>query len=142
VIWGGFVLQPNESATITLDVSMTPAACAAGQTVTLITGTRTTARTPSGGFVDVTGGPVTTNAITGLSSTTCAGAISGALPAAPGPAAPAPAAAAPTAAATPTLPRVGTGVAADHGAGRALAVAAGVALLLAGAGTVIRRRHA
>jgi hypothetical protein len=68
VSWGGFVLEPGESATITITLEATPAAGTNGRAVMLITGTTTTARTASGGFVNVRGGALTTAGITGLAN--------------------------------------------------------------------------
>jgi hypothetical protein len=85
VSWGGFALDPNETATITMSLDVTPSAAAQGRAVTLITGTTTTGRTASGGLVNVRGGELTSAAISGLAN---GGLVLGPLSAGPGPALP------------------------------------------------------
>lgn len=68
VAWGGFVLNPGQSATITMVLDVVPAPGSAGNAVTLITGTTTTGRTASGGLVNERGGGLSSTAISGLAS--------------------------------------------------------------------------
>jgi hypothetical protein len=128
VQWGGFVLDANETATITIVLDVTPGAGSVGRPVTLFTSTSTTGRTLSGGIVNVAGPALDTTQVRGLLG---GGIVTTAAPAPP----PAPAAAPPVPArppaapaAAPALPRVGTGV---RGAPMAWLPAAALAGLLA-----------
>jgi hypothetical protein len=111
VSWGGFALNPGESANITLTLEVTPATGTAGRPVTLITGTTTTARTATGGLVNVRGGALTTAGLSGLAN---GGLVSGAV-----------------AAATTLMPRVGSAVT-DNPATSLLLLAALVTLTTGG----------
>jgi hypothetical protein len=124
VRWGGFALSPGESASITMNLDVVPAMVSVGRASVIITSTNTTARSASGGFVNVTGPELTTASVSGLAGGgIVAGAVTpaaggGAIPGAgpTGPAAPVPAPAAPGA---QVLPRVGAG-GADGAGGRAV----------------------
>jgi hypothetical protein len=108
VQWGGFVLDANETATITIVLDVTPSAGSVGRPVTLFAGTSTTGRTLAGGIVNVTGAGLNTSQVSGLLN---GGIVTTAAPAPPPPAVPPSAPARPPAApaAAPALPRVGTG---------------------------------
>lgn len=131
VSWGGFTLAPAESASITLVTDITPSAASVGRVVTLITGTTTTARTATGGFVQVSGPALTTSSVTGL--------LSGGFVLSPGQ--PPAAAAAAAAAGGTALPRTGAGTAGDGGPWRPVAAVLSL-LVLAGlpAALLLRRR--
>jgi hypothetical protein len=118
VAWGGFALNPGESATIALTLEVTPATGTAGRAITLITGTTTTARTATGGLVSVRGGALTTAGISGLAN---GGLVAGAV-----------------AAATGMLPRVGAAVTDTPATGMLLLAA--LAALTAGGALAHRRR--
>ncbi len=66
VRWGGFVLGPGERASMTMILDLTPTADTADRPMTIITTTRTTARTLSGGFIEVHGDGLDTTAVAGL----------------------------------------------------------------------------
>ena len=68
VTWGGFALNPGESASITMNLAVTPSSDDAARTVALVADTRTTARTASGGIIEVGGGAVTTAQVAGVVS--------------------------------------------------------------------------
>jgi hypothetical protein len=68
VSWGGFMLNPAESATIELTLDVTPSATAAGRTMLLITGVHITGVTASGGLIDQRGGGLTSGVLSGLAN--------------------------------------------------------------------------
>jgi hypothetical protein len=169
VQWRGFELDPGESAEITLTMSVTPAACTPGDMVLLITGTRTTARTASGGIVDVTSGPLAADVVAGLTSGVCAAPAAVVPPApvaAPPPVAPPPPVAAaqrpplavggpqpvvtvtvarpaaPPPATSSALPRAGAGLTADSEPRAALPGLLAIAGLFTIVAWVARRRNA
>jgi hypothetical protein len=129
VRWGGFSLDPGESATITMTLDVVPAAASVGRPVVLISNVDTTARAANGGFINVTGAQLTTAAVSGLAA---GGIVAGAAaPATTGGVTPggvttgvtrppAPVSAAPAAATPRQLPIVGTGTAGDMTARMAL----------------------
>jgi hypothetical protein len=160
VTWDGFVLNPGESASITVTADVTPPPGSAGRAVVVVEGVLVTARTPAGGLVEVRGGALTSDLINGLANGGLVAARAVLAPVAPGVPAPvapgavgtvpvAPAAAAvasrpavggPTA---PALPRTGTGLLATDTEGQTvvplLAVLSGLAV--AGTGALwVRRR--
>lgn len=150
VRWGSFTLNPGESGTLTMVLSVTPSACAARQSPVLITGITTTARTASGSFT-VRDGPITTEAVAGLASGgLCSATVSAIAPlsvpasvSAPAQVAPvtrAAAAAAPAAQPAATLPRAGSGLIADQQTGPALRMLTAALLLLSVGAMAFRRR--
>ncbi len=66
--WSGFSLNPGEAATATAMVDVTPLAADSGRTVNVFSSTRTTARTASGGFVEVTVGALPSSEVAGILS--------------------------------------------------------------------------
>jgi MYXO-CTERM domain-containing protein len=150
--WDGFVLGPGESASITVTADVTPPAGSAGNVVVVVDGVLATARTPTGSIVEVRGGALTSDLISGLANGGLVVARAGVVPVGPAPVAPGAAAAViarpaagtggPGAATTVTLPRTGTGMTADSSLQRAIPYAAAlVALSALGAGLLWRRRR-
>jgi hypothetical protein len=68
VSWGGFVLNPSESATIEMTQEVTPAPTTAGRTIVLITGVHITGVTASGGIITQRGSGLTSGLISGLAN--------------------------------------------------------------------------
>ncbi|MFN8559111.1 MAG: DUF11 domain-containing protein [Dehalococcoidia bacterium] len=68
VSWGGFVLAPRETASIVLDVDITPTAETIGRPVVIVASTETTGRTASGAFISLRGTQLDTSAVRGLAS--------------------------------------------------------------------------
>ena len=68
ISWGGFMLNPSESATIEMTLDVTPSATAAGRTLVLITGVHITGVTASGGLIDQRGGGLTSGVLSGLAN--------------------------------------------------------------------------
>lgn len=66
ITWGGFALDPGESANIQLVVDVVPPAGSAGRPVVLVNSTTTTGRLASGGFFNAGGGQVRSDSVTGL----------------------------------------------------------------------------
>lgn len=68
VAWGGFALNPNESADITMTLDITPVSASAGRAISVITNITITGRTASGGLVNVPGGGLTSSSISCLAN--------------------------------------------------------------------------
>lgn len=143
--WGGFTLGPGESAEANARVAVTPTETDAGQLVVVFTSTRTTARLASGGFVDITAGPLTSAAVPGIGNggvVTSGGFVQ---PTATPPTAAQPPAAqpAPRPAAAPAgaLPRVGAAVTGKPRDRLGAALALGTMMIIGLGALAVRRVH-
>jgi hypothetical protein len=148
VNWDGFVLNPGQSASITISTDVTPPPGSGGGAVVVIEGSLASARTPTGGIVSVRGGALTSDLISGLAN---GGLVTVRAPIAPGQ--PGVGGATVTAvqvapgaapAGVTTLPRTGTGLTAERGTTLGIWLGLGVSLFLAGAAGSIalaRRRR-